>query len=57
MITTLVERKVSLLSQIEKLKEEIDELRRLGYGELALCGLVSSVRYFVTDRLGENLRN
>ena len=57
MITTLEERKINLLSQIEKLKREIDGLRRLEYRELALCNLTGSIRYLVPDRLWDNSRN
>ncbi len=57
MITTLEERKINLLSQIEKLKREIDRLRRLEYRELALCNLTGSVQYLVHDRLWENSVN
>jgi len=57
MITTLEERKVNLLSQIGKLKREIDGLRRLEYRELALCNLTGSIRYLVPDRLWDNSRN
>ena len=57
MITALEERKINLLSQIEKLKREIDGLRRLEYRELALCNRAGSLRYLVLDRLQENSRN
>jgi len=57
MITTLEERKINLLSQIEKLKREIDGLKWLEYKELALCNLTGSIRYLVLDRLWENSRN
>ncbi len=57
MITTLEERKINLLSQIKKLKREIDGLRRLEYRELALCNRTGSVRYLVPDRLWENSGN
>ena len=57
MITTLEERKINLLSQIEKLKREIDSLKWLAYKELAFCNRVGSVRYLVLDRLQENSRN
>ena len=57
MITTLEERKINLLSQIEKLKREIDRLKWLAYKELALCNHAGSVRYLVLDRLQENSRN
>jgi metal-dependent hydrolase (beta-lactamase superfamily II) len=57
MITTLEERKINLLSQIEKLKREINELKRLEYREIALCHCTSSVRYIVPDRLRENSVN
>ena len=57
MITTLEERKINLLSQIEKLKREIDGLRRLEYKELASCNRAGSIRYLVPDRLWDNSRN
>lgn len=57
MITTLQERKSNLLSQIEKLKREIDGLRWLENMELALCNRKGSVRYLVPDRLWENSEN
>jgi type II secretory pathway component PulL len=57
MIATLEERKINLLSQIEKLRREIDGLKWLEYRELALCNCTGSVRYLVLDRLQENSRN
>jgi len=57
MITTLEERKINLLSRIEKLKREIDGLRRLEYKELASCNRAGSIRYLVPDRLWDNPRN
>ena len=57
MITTLEARKINLLSQIEKLKREIDGLEWLEYKGLALCNRAGSVRYLVLDRLQENSRN
>ena len=57
MITTLEERKINLLSQIEKLKREIDRLRRLEYRELASCNRTGSIRYLVPDRPWDNSRN
>ena len=57
MITTLEERKTNLLSQIEKLKREIDTLELLEYKELVLCCCTGSVRYLGTDRLQESSGN
>jgi hypothetical protein len=57
MITTLEERKANLLSQIEKLKREIDRLKWLEYKELALCNRTGNVRRLVLDRRQENPRN
>jgi len=57
MITTLEERKTNLLSQIEKLKREIDTLELLEYKELALCRRTSSDRYLGLDRLQESSKN
>jgi len=57
MITTLEERKTNLLSQIEKLKREIDILMRPKYKELYLSCYTGSVRYLGPDRLQESSRN
>ncbi len=57
MITTLEERKTNLLSQIEKLKGEIDILYWPEYKELALCRRTGSVRYPSLARLQESLGN
>jgi len=57
MITTFEERKTNLLSQIEKLKREIDVLKLPEYRELALCHRTGSVRYLGLDRLQENSKN
>lgn len=57
MRTTLEERKTNLLSQIEKLKREIDGLKRLEYKELASCNRTGSVRYLFPDRVWGNSRN
>lgn len=57
MITTLEERKTNLLSQIEKLKREIDILKWPKYEELALCRRTGSVRYLGLDRLQESSGN
>jgi len=57
MITTLEERKINLLSQIERLKREIDRLKWLEYKELALCNRTGSVRCLVPDRRQENSRD
>jgi len=57
MITNLEERKTNLLSQIGKLKREIDILKWPEYKELALCYRTGSVRYLSLYRLQENSRN
>ena len=57
MINTLEERKTNLLSQIEKLKGEIDFLNWPEYKELALLRCTGSVRYLGLDRLQESLGN
>ena len=57
MITTLEERKTNLLSQIEKLKREIDILKWPEYKELALCCCMGSDRYLDLDRLQESSKN
>jgi len=57
MITTLEERKTNLLSQIEKLKREIDILKWTEYEDLALCCHMDSIRYLGLDRLQESSRN
>jgi phage regulator Rha-like protein len=57
MINTLEKRKANLLSQIEKLKREIDRLKWLEYKEQALGNNAGSVRYLIPDRLWENSRN
>jgi hypothetical protein len=57
MITTLEERKIKLLSQIEKLKKELDILKWLEYKELALCRNTGSFRYLDLDRLQESSKN
>jgi len=57
MITTLEERKIKLLSQIKKLKREIDGLRRLEYEGLTLYHYTIRVRYPGSDTLQENSRN
>jgi hypothetical protein len=56
-ITNLEERKITLLSQIDRLKREIDGLKWLEYRDIALCSCIGSVRYIVPDRLWENLVN
>lgn len=56
-MTNLEERKIALLSQIDRLKREIDGLKWLEYREIALCSCTGSVRYIVPDRLWENLVN
>ena len=57
MITTLEERKTNLLSQIEKLKREIDILKWPEYKELALCRGTGSGGYLGLDRLQESSGN
>jgi len=57
MINTLEERKTNLLSQIEKLKREIDILKWPEYKELDLYGCTGSVRYLGLDRLQESSEN
>jgi hypothetical protein len=57
MITTLEERKANLLSQIEKLKREIDGLKCLKCKEQALCNRMGSVRCPVIDRRQENSKD
>lgn len=57
MINTLEERKTNLLSQIEKLKKEIDILKWPEYKELALSCCTGSVRYLDLDRLQESSEN
>ena len=56
-MTTLEQRKIALLSQIIRLKREVDRLKWLEYREIALCSCTGSVRYIVPDRLWENLVN
>ena len=57
MITTLEERKIKLLSQIKKLKREIDGLRRLEYEGLASYHYTVRIRYPGSDTLQDNSRN
>ena len=57
MINTLEERKTNLLSQIEKLKREIDILNWPEYKELALLRCTGNVRYPGLDRLQESSGN
>ena len=57
MISTLEERKTNLLSQIEKLKGEIDILNWPEYKELALLRCTGSVGYLDLDRLQESSGN
>jgi hypothetical protein len=56
-MTTLEERKIKLLSQIDRLKGEIDRLKWLEYREIALCSCTGSVRYIIPKRLREDLVN
>ena len=57
MINTLEERKTNLLSQIEKLKGEMDILNWPEYKELALLCCTGSTRYHGPDRLQESSGN
>jgi len=57
MINTLEGRKTNLLSQIEKLKGEIDILNWPEYKELALLRCTGSVRYLDLSRLQESSGN
>ena len=57
MIVTLEARRTNLLSQIEKLKREVEVLELPQYKELALRRFTGSVTYSSLDRLQENLRN
>ena len=57
MITTLKERKTNLLSQIEKLKREVNILKWPEYKEPALRRCTGSVKYISLDILQEHLRN
>ncbi len=57
MMTTLEERKTNLLSQIEKLKREIDVLMRPENKELDLLCRTGSVAYHGLDRLQESSGN
>jgi len=57
MINTLEERKTNLLSQIEKLKGEIDILNWPEYKELALLRCTGSIRYLDLSRLQESSGN
>jgi hypothetical protein len=56
-MNNLEERKITLLSQIDRLKGEINRLKWLEYREVALCSCTGSVRYIVPDRPRENLVN
>ncbi len=57
MMVTLEERKTNLLSQIEKLKREVEILRGPEYKELGLRRLTGSVEHLSLDRLHETMRN
>jgi hypothetical protein len=56
-MTTLEQRKIALLIQIDRLKREIDRLKWLEYREIALYNCTGSVVYVVTDRLWEKSDN
>ena len=57
MITNLEERKSNLLSQIGKLKREIEVLKWPEYKELTLLRCTGGVKYSSLDILQENLIN
>jgi len=57
MTVNLEVRKSNLLSQIEKLKGEVDILQWPEYKDLALRRCTGSVRYISVDILQEQLRN
>ena len=57
MTVNLEARKTNLLSQIEKLKREVDILEWPEYKELALRRCTGSVKYISIDILQEHLRN
>ena len=57
MMVTLEERKTNLLSQIEKLKREVEILNWPEYKKLALHRCMGSVKYLSLDRMHENMRN
>ena len=57
MMVNLEARKTNLLSQIEKLKREVDILEWPEYKELALRRLTGSVKYISLEILQEHLRN
>ena len=54
MMETLEERKTNLLSQIEKLKREVEILKWPEYKELAVHCCTDSVKYSSLDILREN---
>ena len=56
MMVTLEERKTHLISQIEKLKREVEILKWPEYKELALHRCTDSVKYSSLDILQEKLR-
>ena len=57
MMVNLEARKTNLLSQIEKLKREVDILELPEYKELALRCCTGSVKYISVDIMQEQLRN
>ena len=57
MTVTLEARKTNLLSQIDKLKREVDILESTEYKELALRRCMGTVKYISIDKLQERLRN
>ena len=57
MMLILEAHKTNLMSQIEKLKREVEILKWPEYKELALHRCTESVEYSSLDILQENLRN
>ena len=57
MMVNLEARKTNLLSQIEKLKREVDILKWPEYKEPALRRCTGSVKYISLEILQEHLRN
>ncbi len=57
MMVTLEARKTNLISQIEKLKREVEILKWPEYKELALHRCMGSVKHLGFDRLHETMRN
>ena len=57
MMVTLEARKANLISQIEKLKRQVEILKWPEYKEPAVRCCTDSVKYSSLDILQENLRN